>query len=42
MGGPNALISTEECTSNMLKTLESLDDTKQASFLRYNGTSIPW
>lgn len=42
MGGPNGMLDTEECASTMLKTLESLDESKMASFLRYNGTSIQW
>jgi len=42
MGGPNAKITTQTCVSEMLKTIDQLDDKDHGAFLRYNNTSIPW
>ena len=42
MGGPKALISVEECCSNMVKTLSGLTEENQGCFKRYNNTDIPW
>jgi len=42
MGGPDALITTEECASEMLNTLRKLNATNQGCFLRYNNTDIQW
>ena len=42
MGGPDALITTEECTTEMLNTLRKLNASNQGCFLRYNNTEIQW
>ena len=42
MGGPDALITTEECVTEMMNTLRELRADKHGSFLRYNNTSIQW
>ena len=42
MGGPNALISTEECVTAMLDTFDKLGNENHGHFLRYNNTSIQW
>ena len=42
MGGPNALISTEECVKGMLETFTQLTKDSHGKFFRYNNTSIQW
>ncbi|CAB4058755.1 unnamed protein product [Lepeophtheirus salmonis] len=42
MGGPNAMITVDECVSTMVKTISQLGENDHGSFLRYNNTSIPW
>jgi len=42
MGGPDALITTEECATEMLNTLQKLNASNQGCFLRYNNTEIQW
>lgn len=42
MGGPNAMISVEDCCSSMLETLDGLADKDHGAFLRYNNTPIQW
>ena len=42
MGGSNALIDTETCCKNIIKTLNGLTDKDNGSFLRYNNTSVTW
>ena len=42
MGGPDALITTEECVAEMINTLAQLRADNHGSFLRYNNTSIQW
>jgi len=42
MGGPDALITTEECAMEMLNTLRKLNSSNQGCFIRYNNTPIQW
>ena len=42
MGGSKAPITTEECVTEMVKTLKGLEEKDNGAFLRYNNTSIPW
>jgi len=42
MGGPDALITTEQCATEMLNTLQKLNASNQGCFLRYNNTEIQW
>eukprot|EP00096_Caligus_rogercresseyi_P003988 TRINITY_DN1809_c0_g1_i5.p1 TRINITY_DN1809_c0_g1~~TRINITY_DN1809_c0_g1_i5.p1 ORF type:complete len:248 (-),score=81.99 TRINITY_DN1809_c0_g1_i5:40-783(-) len=42
MGGSNAMISVEECVSNMVKTIAQLGEKDHGAFLRYNNTSVSW
>ncbi|CAB4058066.1 FGD5_6 [Lepeophtheirus salmonis] len=40
-GGPNGMITVDECVSTMVKTISQLGEKDNGSFLRYNNTSIP-
>ena len=42
MGGPNAMISTQECVATMLDTLDKMGKENHGSLLRYNNTPIKW
>lgn len=42
MGGPNALISTEESVQGMMQMMEKCTEEHQARFFDYNGVEIPW
>lgn len=41
-GGENALITTEESVSKMLKILSAMDDESTGKFLSYDNQIIPW
>ena len=42
MGGPNALISTENCIKDTIDTLQQLSDEHTGLFLRSTGQVLPW
>ncbi len=42
MGGSNAKITTEECCSNMVKTMEGFTDADHGVFKRYDNTTVQW
>lgn len=42
MGGPNALITTEESVSNMCRVIESFTPAMNGKFLNYDGKDISW
>lgn len=42
MGGPNALISTEESAKGLYEVIESIDAEKSGGFYDYQGNAIPW
>ena len=42
MGGPNALIDTQESVSGMIEVLKDFSDQQSGSFLNYDGSVIPW
>ena len=42
MGGPNALITTEESVSSMISLVNRLGWQDSGKFLAYDGTEIPW
>lgn len=42
MGGPNAMISVDQCVSTMVETIMQLSEKDHAKFLRYNNTPIQW
>lgn len=42
MGGPNALITTEESVSNMRRFIGDLSNEQTGQFFNYDGTPIPW
>ncbi|CAH1189956.1 NAD(P)-dependent dehydrogenase, short-chain alcohol dehydrogenase family [Candidatus Nitrotoga sp. BS] len=42
MGGPNALISTEQSVSGMLKVIGNLTMADSGKFFSYDGQEIPW
>ena len=42
MGGPNALINTQESVSGLKTVLENLTQEQSGSFINYDGSSIPW
>jgi NAD(P)-dependent dehydrogenase (short-subunit alcohol dehydrogenase family) len=42
MGGKNALISTEESVSGMMKVIGSLDESKSGMWFNYRGNVVPW
>lgn len=42
MGGPHALISTEESVAGMTRVLDSLGPAQSGRFLDYKGIDIPW
>ncbi|WP_062707258.1 SDR family oxidoreductase [Grimontia marina] len=42
MGGPNALISTEESAHGLYTVLEGLEAKDSGRFLNYQGEEIPW
>lgn len=42
MGGPNALISTEQSVSGMRKIISNLSMSYSGKFFSYDGQEIPW
>jgi NAD(P)-dependent dehydrogenase (short-subunit alcohol dehydrogenase family) len=42
MGGPGALLSTDESVSAMRQVVENLRHGDSGHFFRYDGSSIPW
>ena len=42
MGGPNALISTDESVQGMLKLFASLNQDSNGGFFKYDGTAMKW
>ena len=42
MGGPDALISTQESVLGMQKILSNLKLSDSGKFLAYDGKNIPW
>jgi hypothetical protein len=42
MGGPNALISTEQSVTGMLKVIAKLQPEDSGIFRNYEGTPLPW
>ena len=42
MGGPNALINTEQSVNGMTKVLDELSHEQSGSFINYDGSVIPW
>lgn len=42
MGGPNALISTEESVTGLTKVIAQLSIDNSGQFLNFDGTELPW
>ncbi|GGK28344.1 SDR family oxidoreductase [Aliivibrio fischeri] len=42
MGGPNALISTEESVKGLTKVIAQLSIENSGQFLNFDGTELPW
>jgi len=42
MGGKNALIDVEESVTGMLRQIENFTLTQSGSFLKYDGSTLPW
>src|SRR5690606_26675328 len=42
MGGPNALISTEQSVSGMRAIINNLSKKDSGKFFNYDGQEIPW
>lgn len=42
MGGPNALISTEESVAGLTKVIAQLSIDNSGQFLNFDGTELPW
>ncbi|WP_111977257.1 SDR family oxidoreductase [Algibacillus agarilyticus] len=42
MGGPNALINTDESTLGLTKVIDNLTDEQSGQFISFDGTVIPW
>ena len=42
MGGPNALISTEQSVSGMRQVISNLSMADSGKFFSYDGQEIPW
>ena len=42
MGGPNALISAEESVMKMREVIEKFNREQSGSFIKYDGTLLPW
>ena len=42
MGGPNALITTEQSASGLIKVINNLTPEQSGGFYNYDGTEIPW
>ncbi|MDO8335588.1 MAG: short-chain dehydrogenase, partial [Candidatus Saccharibacteria bacterium] len=42
MGGPNALISTEQSVSGMRQVISNLSMADSGKFFNYGGQEIPW
>ncbi|WP_122033150.1 SDR family oxidoreductase [Aliivibrio sp. EL58] len=42
MGGPNALISTEESVAELTKVIAQLSIDNSGQFLNFDGTELPW
>ena len=42
MGGPNALISTEQSVSGMREVINNLSKNDSGKFFNYDGQEIPW
>ncbi|MAM87356.1 MAG: short-chain dehydrogenase [unclassified Hahellaceae] len=42
MGGPQALITTEESVKGLRKVIAELDDDRSGEFFAYNGAVVPW
>jgi NAD(P)-dependent dehydrogenase (short-subunit alcohol dehydrogenase family) len=42
MGGPQALISSDDSVKSLIKTIASLGSEDSGSFVNYDGARIPW
>lgn len=42
MGGPNGLIDVEESVRGMCQCIDGFDPGQTGSFVKYDGTSLPW
>ena len=42
MGGPNALIDTEQSVTGMRKVISQLSQEQSGKFISYDGALIPW
>ncbi|AWB65244.1 short-chain dehydrogenase [Saccharobesus litoralis] len=42
MGGPNALITTQESVAGLTQVIENLTSEQSGQFINFDGTSIPW
>jgi NAD(P)-dependent dehydrogenase (short-subunit alcohol dehydrogenase family) len=42
MGGPNALIDTQTSISGMIRQIDSFKPEQTGSFIKYDGTVLPW
>lgn len=42
MGGPNALITTQESVANIRRVIANIKSEESGSFFNYDGTPIPW
>lgn len=42
MGGPNALIDTQQSVAGLRQVLSDLDESSSGCFYSYDGTEIPW
>lgn len=42
MGGPNALITTEESVKGIIQVIENKKDYTSGGFYNYDGSSLPW
>jgi NAD(P)-dependent dehydrogenase (short-subunit alcohol dehydrogenase family) len=42
MGGPNALINAEQSVAGMRALIENFSLDQSGSFVKYDGTTMPW
>lgn len=42
MGGPNALITVDQCVDGIVKLLQSLNESHNGAFLDYTGKKMDW
>lgn len=42
MGGPNALISTTQSVTGLVKVILALDDKTNGAFIQHDGVHLPW